>query len=212
MTAPRPGDHAWWLASRASGLVAFALLTAAVLAGLMLGGRLARRPGLALALRVVHEHAAVAGLIAVGVHGATLLGDTWLRPGLSGVLVPGAIGYRPLAVGAGIVAAYLAAALGLSFPLRRRIGQRRWKTAHRFTLLAYALAVGHAVAAGTDVALAWVRRPVMLSAAAVLVLTALRVEGGRRAAAATRAKVAAAQAARPDDRPRKPVERTAAAR
>jgi hypothetical protein len=52
----------------------------------------------------------------------------------------------------------------------------------------------------------------MLSAAAVLVLTALRIEGGRRAAAATRAKVAAAQAARPDDRPRKPVERTAAAR
>src|SRR4051812_36486078 len=123
MTGVQVADHVWWLAARASGLVTLALVTASVIAGLMLGGKLARRPGLARALRAGHEHAAAAGLVAIGIHGATLLGDAWLRPGLAGVLVPGAMGYRPVAVGAGIVAAYLAAALGLSFPLRKRIGQ-----------------------------------------------------------------------------------------
>jgi hypothetical protein len=88
MTGPDPLAHGWWLASRASGLVALGLLTIAVLAGLVLGGRLTRRPGAARAVRSLHEHAAVAGLRAVGVHGTTLLGDAWLRPGVAGVLVP----------------------------------------------------------------------------------------------------------------------------
>ncbi|HMJ32592.1 MAG TPA: hypothetical protein VK501_01645 [Baekduia sp.] len=196
MTGPDALDHGWWLASRASGLVALALLSTAVLAGLMLGGKLARRPGLARALRTTHEHTAVAGLIAVGVHGATLLGDAYLRPGLSGVLLPGAIDYRPLGVGLGIIAGYLAAALGLSFPLRRRIGQRRWLIAHRFTLVAYGMAVAHTLMAGTDAGSAWVFWPVLGSVAAVLALTGARVAGGRHAEALTQARVAAAKAAR----------------
>jgi DMSO/TMAO reductase YedYZ heme-binding membrane subunit len=129
---------------------------------------------------------------------------------VAGVLVPGAIAYRPLAVGAGIVAAYLAAALGVSYPLRRRIGQRRWQTAHRFTLLAYALAVGHTLAAGTDAAAGWVLWPVLLSAAAVVVLTGARVVGGRRAATLARARAASAQAARA--KRRRPADATAGAR
>jgi sulfoxide reductase heme-binding subunit YedZ len=196
MTGPDPLQHGWWLASRASGLVALALLSTAVLAGLMLGGKLARRPGLARALRSTHEHTAVAGLVAVGVHGATLLGDAYLRPGLPGVLVPGVIDYRPLGVGLGIVAAYLAAALGLSFPLRRRIGRRRWLIAHRFTLVAYGMAVAHTLMAGTDAAVAWVFWPVVGSVAIVLALTGARVVGGHHAQALTEAKVAAAEAAR----------------
>jgi sulfoxide reductase heme-binding subunit YedZ len=196
MTAADPLDHGWWLASRASGLVALALLTATVLAGLTLGGKLARRPGLARALRTTHEHTAVAGLIAVGVHGATLLGDAYLRPGLSGVLLPGVIDYRPVGVGLGIVAGYLAVILGLSFPLRRRIGQRRWLVAHRFTLVAYGMAVAHTLVAGTDAASAWVFWPLLGSVAVALALTGARIMGGRHAEALTQAKVAAAQAAR----------------
>lgn len=195
MTGPDAFDHAWWLAARASGLVAMALLTIAVLAGLMLGGRLAARPGLARALRSLHEHAAIAGLVAIGVHGATLLGDAFLRPGLAGVLVPGVIDYRPVAVALGIAAAYLAMALGLSFPLRRRIGQRRWLVAHRFTLVAYGMAVAHTLAAGTDATSAWVRWPMLVSVAAVLTLAGGRIVGGRHAAALTQARIAAAKAA-----------------
>ena len=75
------------------------------------------------------------------VHGATLLADPWLRPGVSGVLVPFAMGYRPLFTGLGIVAGYLAALLGLSFYARRRIGARLWRKLHRATVLVWALGV-----------------------------------------------------------------------
>jgi methionine sulfoxide reductase heme-binding subunit len=183
MTGPDPLAHGWWLASRASGLVALGLLTIAALAGLVLGGRLTRRPGAARAVRSLHEHAAVAGLLAVGVHGATLLGDAWLRPGVAGVLIPGAIGYRPLPVATGIVAAYLAATLGLSYPLRRRIGVARWRAAHRLTVVAYALAVVHTMTAGTDAGLAWVFWPTLGGAAVAALLLARRMAGARGARA-----------------------------
>ncbi len=180
MSGPDPLAHGWWLASRASGLVALGLLTVAVLAGLVLGGRLTRRPGAARALRSLHEHTAIAGLVAVGVHAATLLGDAWLRPGIAGVLVPGAIGYRTLPVAVGIVAAYAAVALGLSYPLRRRIGVKRWRSAHRFTVVAYAMAVLHSITAGTDAGLVWVRWPTLAGAALAAALLARRMAGPRR--------------------------------
>ena len=76
-----PMDYGWWLASRASGLVALALITLSVGVGLAMAGRAFQRPGLAKQLMALHEHAALAGLIAIAVHGITLLGDSWLHPG-----------------------------------------------------------------------------------------------------------------------------------
>ena len=150
MIAPDPLQYGWWLAGRASGVVALALVTLSVGIGLAMAGRVGRRPGLSRTLMGLHEHAALAGLVAIAVHGVTLLLDPWLRPGPVGVLVPFTMGYRPLFSGLGVVAAYLAALLGLSFYARRRIGARLWRRAHRATVLVYVLGVVHAVGAGTD--------------------------------------------------------------
>ena len=54
-----------------------------------------RRPGLSRKLMAIHEHTALAGLVAIAVHGITLLGDPWLHPGVGGVAVPFAMGFRP---------------------------------------------------------------------------------------------------------------------
>lgn len=142
--------HGWWLASRASGLVALILVTISVGIGLTMAGKVMRRPGLSRKLLAVHEQTALAGLVAIAVHGITLLGDPWLHPGVAGVTVPLAIGYRPLATALGIVAAYAAALLGLSYYLRRRIGARLWRKAHRATVIVYALGLAHAFTAGSD--------------------------------------------------------------
>ena len=179
---PRPEDHLWWLASRASGLIALGLMTASVVIGLLMAAKLSSRPGLKVAMVKLHEQLAVISLGAIGLHAVTLLGDPWLRPSLAGIFVPGAIDYRPLFVASGIVGAYLAAALGLTFYARKRLGSKRWRNAHRFIIVAWGLAVVHAVGAGTDIGLAAVRWPLAIGVAGVAVLLGLRILGSASSA------------------------------
>ena len=140
----------WWLASRASGLVALALIGLSVVIGLAMASKAFRRPGLPRVLIAIHEHAALAALVAIAVHGITLLGDRWLDPGPVGIAVPFVMDHEPVLTGIGIVAGYLAAILGLTFYVRRRIGTKRWRNLHRLTPLVYAMGVAHALGAGTD--------------------------------------------------------------
>lgn len=171
---PALTDHLWWLASRASGLVALGLITISVVLGLMMAGRIMRKPGRAKAMTALHEQTALAGLVAIGVHGVTLLGDAFLHPGLAGIALPGAIDYRPLWVGLGIGAGYLAAALGLSFYVRKSIGPRLWRRAHRLTIGVYALSVAHTIGAGTDASTPWLRWWLVLTAPAIATLFVIR--------------------------------------
>jgi sulfoxide reductase heme-binding subunit YedZ len=179
VTHPDPAKYVWWLASRSAGIVALILVSASVLIGLTMASKLIRRRGAARALLRVHEQTALAGLGALAVHGLTLLGDDWLRPGLSGVAVPFAMSYRPFYTGLGIVAAYLAALLGLSFYARKRIGARLWRKAHRATVLVWALGVIHALGAGTDAGSVWLRAIVLAPLPPIAALFAYRWLGGR---------------------------------
>lgn len=172
---PDPLAHGWWLASRAAGVVALALVTASTLLGLATATRPRRVRRRAARLVTLHEQLALTGLVAIAVHGVTLLGDPWLRPGLAGIALPGAIGYRPLFTSLGIAAGWLAATLGLSYYLRGRLGVRRWRAIHRVALAAWALALVHTLGAGTDAGSAWLRWPLLGSAALVLVLLARRL-------------------------------------
>jgi methionine sulfoxide reductase heme-binding subunit len=170
-----PMDYGWWLASRASGLVALALITLSVGVGLAMAGKAFRRPGLPRVLMALHEHAALGGLIAIAVHGITLLGDRWLHPGPAGIVMPFVMDYRPVYTGLGIVAGYLAAALGLSYYARRRIGAKLWRKLHRATIAVYVLAVVHTLGAGTDASTPWLRWAMVISGAPILFLLTLRM-------------------------------------
>jgi sulfoxide reductase heme-binding subunit YedZ len=174
MTGPDPTQYGWWLASRASGLIALALLGASVGLGLAMAARALRRPGVPRIALALHEHLALAALVAIAVHGLTLLGDRWLHPGPAGIAVPFAMDYRPLWTGIGIVAGYLGAVLGLSFYVRRRLGARRWRNAHRLTPLVYVLAVTHTLGAGTDAAAPWLRTGLVTLSAPLVYLAVLR--------------------------------------
>jgi methionine sulfoxide reductase heme-binding subunit len=171
--------HGWWLASRASGLVALVLVTISVGIGLTMAGKLMRRPGLSRKLMAIHEQTALAGIVAIAVHGITLLGDPWLNPGLGGIAVPFSMGFRPLFTGLGIVGGYLAALLGLSYYFRRRIGAKLWRKAHRATVVVYLLGLVHAFGAGTDASTVWFRWWVLMTAPFIGGLFVYRVVANR---------------------------------
>ncbi|MGD9735048.1 MAG: ferric reductase-like transmembrane domain-containing protein [Solirubrobacterales bacterium] len=193
-------SHGWWLASRASGLVALVLVTISVTIGLLMAGKVMRRPGLSKKLMAVHEQTALAGLIAIAVHGISLLGDPWLNPGVAGLAVPFAIGFKPLFTGLGIIGGYLAGLLGLSYYFRRRIGARRWRKAHRATVVVYLLGLVHAIGAGTDATAPWFRWWVLVTTPIVGSLFLYRVAGRRRPAAAPRPAISPAPPRRPPNR------------
>jgi methionine sulfoxide reductase heme-binding subunit len=174
-------DHGWWLASRASGLVALVLVTISVGIGLAMAGKVMRRPGLSRRLLAIHEQTALAGLVAIAVHGIALLGDAWLHPGVAGITVPFAMGYRPLWTGLGIVAGYMAMLLGLSFYVRKWVGARLWRKAHRATIVVYLLGVVHALGAGTDASSEWLRWWLLATGVPIVVLFAYRLGAGARA-------------------------------
>jgi methionine sulfoxide reductase heme-binding subunit len=163
-----PLDYPFWLASRSAGVVAYLLLSAAVVLGLVTTTRLAR-------VRGWHERIGLLALGAVAAHGLLLLPDSWLHPSLTQVLVPFTLDYRPVWTGLGICAAYGAAGLSLTYYVRRLLGAKRWRKAHRFIPVAWAFAAAHVIGAGTDVVSLWLQ---VILAATIAAVTVLIVQRG----------------------------------
>lgn len=195
-------SHGWWLASRASGLVALVLVTISVFLGLMMAGSVMRRPGLSKKLMAIHEQTALAGLVAIAVHGIALLGDPWLHPGVSGIAVPFAMSFKTAFTGLGIIGGYLAALLGLSYYVRRRVGAKLWRKAHRATVVVWLLGLVHALGAGTDATAVWFRWWVIVTTPIIGGLFVYRVLSGRakKQARAARAPRPRPQRALPPER------------
>jgi sulfoxide reductase heme-binding subunit YedZ len=182
MTERDPSRYVFWLASRSAGLVAFVLVATSVILGLYMAANLGRRPGYKRTLVKVHEQVALAAMIAIAAHGLLLLGDRWLNPGIVRILIPFTMPYRPVWTGIGVVAGYIAFALGLTFYARRRIGAARWRKTHRLIVVVYVLGAVHALGAGSDGAGIWLRGIVVASALPIAALLIARYRpGGRRA-------------------------------
>jgi methionine sulfoxide reductase heme-binding subunit len=138
-------------------------------------------------VKQLHEATALVALLAIAGHGLALLGDSYLRPGLAGIAIPFVMAHRPGWTGLGIIAGWLAAILGLTFYVRRRIGPRLWRRLHRWTLAVYLLAVIHTLGAGTDAGSFWLLLILLATVAPIAVMAAMRLlpsddppAGGRR--------------------------------
>jgi sulfoxide reductase heme-binding subunit YedZ len=162
------GPHLYWIASRAAGSAALVLASVSVCVGLLMGGRLLKRRG--PDLRVTHEALSLATLVALLVHGLTLLGDGYLHLSLGDVAIPFLSGYKTLWTATGIVGFWALLILGLSYYARARIGVQRWRVLHRFTALAWVLGIVHSLGEGTDAGQTW-----FLAMTAIVVLPALAV-------------------------------------
>ena len=148
-------DPTFWLLARSSGLVAYALLAASVVLGLVVKSRPLGSSVSPAAVVDVHRFLALLGLGALALHGAALVADDAVDIGLGALLVPGASPYRPVATALGVLAAELMVVIYLSFSVRRRIGAKAWRALHWLTYLVFALATLHGLAAGTDSGRTW---------------------------------------------------------
>lgn len=148
-------DPTFWILARASGLVAYVLLTSSVLAGVVLKARPFGRALKAASVVDLHRFLAFLGLGLVALHGIALVLDTTVHISPAALLVPGLVAYRPLWTACGVVAAELMLLVYVSFALRRRIGARAWRRLHWLTYAVFGLATAHGLAAGTDSGRPW---------------------------------------------------------
>jgi sulfoxide reductase heme-binding subunit YedZ len=166
-----PSHYLFWMTSRAAGTTAMVFASASVGVGLAGAAKLLRRPD-----RVsIHQALAVATMVAIAVHGLSLLGDTYLRPTLIDITVPFALSYKTVPTAIGIIAGWGMIILGVSYYLRRSIGIQRWRLIHRFTALAWAFGLLHTFTEGTDAGQLWFIALILLTAAPALVLLAMRL-------------------------------------
>jgi sulfoxide reductase heme-binding subunit YedZ len=159
-------DPTFWFLARASGLTAYVLLTASVLAGLVLKSRPFGRALKPAAVTDLHRFLALLGLGAVVLHGATLVLDSTVQISVAALLLPGLSPYRPLATAAGVLAAELMLVVYASFSLRRRIGTRNWRRLHWATYAIFGAATAHGLLAGTDTS--W-NRPLYVAAVGAVI-------------------------------------------
>src|SRR5580700_10255399 len=119
-----------WYVARSSGLVAWALLAAAVVWGLLMTSRALRGRVKNSWLLDLHRWLGGLALTFTAVHVVTIMLDTYVHFGLVSVLVPFAASWHPVAVAWGDVSMYMLAAVELTSLLRRRVGQGVWRRVH----------------------------------------------------------------------------------
>jgi predicted ferric reductase len=172
----------WWYVARATGLVAWALCTLAVLWGLALSARLlGRRPAPAWLLDL-HRFLGALATVFTAVHIAGLVADSYVDFGIADVLVPLASSWKPAPVACGVAAFYLLLAVELTSLARRRLRARIWRLVHMTSLPLWAISTVHLVTAGTDSNNPVVQWTVLSSTAAVLFTALVRVLSPRTAA------------------------------
>ncbi len=139
-----------WIVIRGSGLVAYGLLAASTIWGLMVSTKVFGRAVKAKPLTWFHESLGLGALIATGVHMVALTMDQFIGFGWVDVLVPGVAAWNPMAAALGVTAFYGLAVVTLSFYVKGIIGQKVWRTIHFLAFGTFLSALIHGVIAGTD--------------------------------------------------------------
>jgi predicted ferric reductase len=174
VAALQPGLLAWY-SVRALGFLAYGVLAASVLYGLLLSTKIldaiAHRP-VSFAL---HKDLAIVALILATLHGALLVADQNYNFTPRAILLPFASPYSPIWVGIGQVTFYATAIVTASFYVRRQIGQRVWRLLHYVTFLAFIGASAHGIASGSDSGSPWAYWVYLVPVTAAVFLLTYRI-------------------------------------
>jgi methionine sulfoxide reductase heme-binding subunit len=190
---------AFWYLSRATGIIAFVLLTAVFVLGIAvrLKGRL---PGLPrFATTDLHRNISLLAVVFVAVHVLTAVLDTYVHIPLLAAVVPFTSGYERLWLGLGAAAFDLMLAMIVTSLLRARLNYAMWRAIHLTAYLCWPVALVHSVFSSKDLQ----RVPLMFIgiASVVLIIAAVAwrvVHAGRQVAGADRVTMLLDQAREPE--------------
>lgn len=143
-------DQLWWHVARSSGIVSWALLSVAVILGLLLASRIGGKTPPPAWLLGLHRMLGGLTVAFVAVHVAGLWLDDFVQFGIADLLVPFVSDWRPGAVAAGIVGLYLLLAVQVTSLLMKRLPKRLWRHVHMSSYVLFWLAAVHGALAGTD--------------------------------------------------------------
>lgn len=161
----------WWYVARSGGIVAWVMLAASVVWGLLLSTKILGpkpRPNWMLDL---HRFLGGLAVIFTGVHVVALVLDRYVEFGLVDILVPFASSYRPGAVAWGVVSLYLLLAVEVTSLLRKRLSRRMWRSVHSLSFGLFAFSTIHGLAAGTDAGIGPLFVAMAMTSVAVAALT-----------------------------------------
>lgn len=140
----------WWYLTRAAGIVAWLMLTASVIWGIVLSTKAFpehRRPAWLLDL-----HRWLGGLAVsfTAIHLGALVADNYVHFGLADLTVPFASSWKPGAIALGVVAMWLLVAVEATSLAMKRLPRRIWRWIHLSSYGVFLLVSLHAAFAGTD--------------------------------------------------------------
>lgn len=160
-------SHAYWYATRATGVVSLVLLTIVVALGVVGSLRLRSDRWPRFLVTGLHRNLTLLTLVFLAGHIATTLLDSFTPIGLRDAFVPFLASYRPIWLGLGAVALDLLLALTVTSLLRARIGFRIWRSLHWLAYAAWPIALAHGLGTGSDARLGWLQA---ISVACVIVV------------------------------------------
>jgi sulfoxide reductase heme-binding subunit YedZ len=168
-----------WFVLRGSGIVAFALLSASLVWGLMVSTKIFGRAIKAKGLQWLHESIGLAAVLATVVHLVSLSMDEYIDFTWLDILVPGFTDWRPLAAALGGVAFWSLLVVTMSFYVKKWIGQNAWRSIHYLSFGTFVSALLHGIFSGTDTSNPWVAGLYFGSTILVVMFTAIRIISSR---------------------------------
>jgi len=146
-------EHTWWYLSRASGMVAWVLMGATCLWGILLVTRMLKPADRPAWLLDLHRHLATLSILTVAGHLAALVADNnpYVAPfGWSALFIPQGSKWEPVAVTWGVISMYLLVLVQLTSLIMKKLPKKFWRAIHLTSYVSFGAATVHGFMAGSD--------------------------------------------------------------
>jgi predicted ferric reductase len=150
-SSDRQAELRFWVAARATGVMALAFMTAQVVFGLILSHPHNKTTWkLSRLIFPWHDHLWVFVLAFLAAHVISLVADPKAGVDLAGAFIPGLSQYRSAPVALGTLALYAFLFTAITARWTKLLPNGAWRLVHRFALVIFAFSWLHGILAGTD--------------------------------------------------------------